>query len=459
MDGVTACIGGEDMIPWSTPDIGNITNVLRDLLDQGIAQYTAATGLSTANIKVSCDAPDTRKAGDPNCYLTVYLLHVGRDPFWRNTPVQGSRGQLNNAQPLSITLSYLLTAWSDKDYTSEQRAMSIALQTFQSFPIVTKNLIDTVLKDGWPTDGEFVISLQADTIEEMSRLWQAFTVPMRLSALIKVSVVFLQTLNPPTIPYIPPQSANLAVSLLAPPLRPVTPPNQPPQPQLIGGLRVAVAPPDVNTTPATLAPTYGPPVAVGDGAPVSGQEMGGSVAVAGVGLDLTNASHVYLGAQGGQPWDVTLWRQGVAKDWLWLALPNAYADPSKTAPPGATPPPGLYNLTVGDGLTNGFRSNSVQIAIAPRVDSVTNPPTLGLNASNVYPITGGGFVQGPATSILFGSQLLTFSATGPTAGHFTVDPTGAQIAFLPPTGLPHGPYPVQVFVNGIAATAGWVVTL
>jgi hypothetical protein len=455
MDGVTACIRGEDMIPWSTPDIGNITNVLRDLLDQGIAQYTAATGLSTANIKVSCDAPDTRKAGDPNCYLTVYLLHVGRDPFWRNTPVQGSRGQLNNAQPLSITLSYLLTAWSDKDYTSEQRAMSIALQTFQSFPIVTKNLIDTVLKDGWPTDGEFVISLQADTIEEMSRLWQAFTVPMRLSALIKVSVVFLQTLDPPTIPSIPPQSANLAVSLLPP----LTPPVPPQPPQLIGGLRLAVAPLDADMTLADLAPTFGPPVAVGDGAAVSGQVMGGSVAIAGAGLDMTQASHVYLGVPGGPVWDVTPWRQGVTEDWLWLALPNAYADPTKTPPPGATPLPGLYNLSVGDGTANGFRSNSVQIAIAPRVDGVTNPPTLALNASNVYPITGGGFVQGTNTTILFGSSSLTYSAAAPVAGQFTVDPTGAKIAFLPPAGLAHGPYPVQVVVNGIAATAGWVVTL
>ena len=447
------------MTPWNTPDLGNITNVLRDLLDQGITQYTAATGLVTSNIKVSCDAPDFRKPGDTNCYLTVYLLHVGRDPFWRNTPVQGSRGQLNSAQPLSLTLSYLLTAWCDKDYVSEQRAMSIALQTFQSYPIVTKTLIDTVLKDGWPSDGEFVISLQADTIEEMSRLWQAFTVPMRLSALIKVSVVFLQALNPPTNPPIPPQSANVAVSLIAPPLPPVTPPNQPPQPQLIGGLRLAVAPPDAATTPDNLAPTFGPPVAVGDGAAVSGQEMGGSVAIAGVGLDLGNASNVYLGAQGGPIWDVTPWRQGVAADWLWLALPNAYADPSNTAPPSATPPPGLYALTVGDGVANGFRSNSAPIAIAPRVDGVTIPPTLQPNNANVYPISGAGFIPAAATSVLFGSHVLAYSVTGPGAGQFTVDPTGTQIAFLPPAALPHGPYPVQVLVNQIAATAGWVVTL
>ena len=103
----------------------------------------------------------------------------------------GPRPQLNNAQPLSLNLSYLLTAWCDKDFTSEQRAMSIALQAIHSQPIVTQNIIAADLLTRWLPNGEFVISIEADTIEEMSRLWQAFTVPMRLSALIRVGVVFV----------------------------------------------------------------------------------------------------------------------------------------------------------------------------------------------------------------------------------------------------------------------------
>ena len=69
------------------------------------------------------------------------MLHIGRDPYWRNTPVSGPRPQLNNAQPLSLNLSYLLTAYCEKDFVLEQRAMSIALQAIHSNPIMTQTTI------------------------------------------------------------------------------------------------------------------------------------------------------------------------------------------------------------------------------------------------------------------------------------------------------------------------------
>jgi hypothetical protein len=165
-----------------------------------------------ATSKYFCDSPDTARQSDGNCHLSIYLLHVARDPFWRNTPVAGPRPQLNNAQPLSLNLSYLLTAWCDKDFTSEQRAMSIALQAFHSQPIVTQALIQSDMLSQWLPNGEFVVSIEPDTIEEISGLWQAFTVPMRLSALIRVSVVFIAPMVAISLPAIPPSTTNLSVS-------------------------------------------------------------------------------------------------------------------------------------------------------------------------------------------------------------------------------------------------------
>ena len=124
------------MVPWSTPDLSEITLVLKALLDKAIQNSSLPAG----NITTSCDSPETaRTAGQ--CFLTLYMLHVGRDPYWRNTPVSGPRPQLNNAQPLSLSLSYLLTAYCEKDFVLEQRAMSIALQAIHSNPIMTKTLI------------------------------------------------------------------------------------------------------------------------------------------------------------------------------------------------------------------------------------------------------------------------------------------------------------------------------
>jgi Pvc16 N-terminal domain len=179
---------------WSTPDLSDITHVLRGLIESAV---NASALQHAQNIKVLCDSPDTARATDGHCHLNIYLLHVGRDPFWRNTPVQGPRPQLNSSQPLSLNLSYLLTAWCDKDFALEQRAMSIALQTIHANPIVNQTLIIAESLTQWLPKGEFVISIEADTIEEMSRLWQAFTVPMRLSALIRVGVVFIDPVDPP----------------------------------------------------------------------------------------------------------------------------------------------------------------------------------------------------------------------------------------------------------------------
>src|SRR5258708_35679882 len=170
---------------WSTPDLSDITQVVLGLVQTAINNST----LSVGNIKVTAQSPETaRDAADGYCHLTLYLLHVGRDPYWRNTPVSGPRPQLNNAQPLSLNLSYLLSAWHKDDFTSEQRAMSIALQAIHSTPIVTHTVIEQDMLTQWLPSGQFTISIEPDTIDEMSRLWQAFTVPIRLSSLIRVAV-------------------------------------------------------------------------------------------------------------------------------------------------------------------------------------------------------------------------------------------------------------------------------
>ena len=42
------------------------------------------------NVNINCASPETARSGT-DCQLTLYLLHVGRDPFWRNAPLDGPR--------------------------------------------------------------------------------------------------------------------------------------------------------------------------------------------------------------------------------------------------------------------------------------------------------------------------------------------------------------------------------
>src|SRR5690242_18796287 len=153
-------------MPWSTPDLSDITNIVLGLVQYAINHASPPIN----NVHVSAVSPETARKDSSQCQLTLYLLHVGRDPYWRNTPVSGPRPVLNSAQPLSLNLSYLLTAWYDTDFATEQRAMSIALQAIHSQPIVTQTvLVNHSLTQWLPNGGEFTMSIEADTIDEMSR--------------------------------------------------------------------------------------------------------------------------------------------------------------------------------------------------------------------------------------------------------------------------------------------------
>ena len=428
------------MVPWSIPDLSDITNVLTGLLQTALN----AANPSASNIKIYNNSPDSARTSDGYCHLTLYLLHVGRDPYWRNTPVSGPRAQLNSAQPLSLNLSYLLTAWHDTDFASEQRAMPLALQAIHSQPIVTQKVIqkDSLLQ--WLPNGEFTVSIEADTIEEMSRLWQAITVPIRLSALIKAGVVFIAPSAPPQTVWPVPTVANLSVS---PEPIAATPP-QAPQPLLFAGGGVTMQPvlPDV-ADPNTVVATTGPLTVAG----------GGSLVVAGNDLDQPVAVQVFLRVPGGATsWDVTPWRQSpVQAGQLVLALPAAYADPANV--PTATPPPGLYDLSVGS-VPLAARSNAIPIVVAPRVDNMLNPPKLTADQTGMYTVKGAGF-SAASTIVALGALPLVKAATpAPTAGQFAVDGTGTTITFMLPSPLPaKGDYPVLIQVNGIAAAPGWVV--
>ena len=435
MGGASGWFSG-DVVSWSTPDLSDITQVLKGLVENAVNQ----SALPVGNIKVYCDSPDAARQSDGFCHLTLYLLHVGRDPYWSNTPVGGLRPQRVASQPLSLNLSYLLTAWCDKDFVSEQRAMTIALRMIHSTPIVTQTVIQANMLQQWLPQGEFVMSITADTIEEMSRLWQAFTVPIRLSSLIRVGIAFIDPDMAPPPPAIPPSTANLTVSP-----KPVASTAA----EIVSGAALSAPPVPPDATPVEVTVGIGPPICV----------AGGTLTVAGNGLDLPQASDVFLSAPGGSEWNVTSpWRQATAEPGqLVLQFPTGYANPGSglPAPPAAMPAPGLYNLSVGSGAV---RSNAVLVAVAPRIDGVPNPPILRPDGSGLYTIQGGGFVP-PVTNVSFGATPLTPGAAPPGAGAFSVGADGKAITFRPPSAVVAGSYPILVSVNSVAASTGWVVVL
>jgi hypothetical protein len=442
---------------WATPDLSDITLILTGLITQAVT--TSPLPLSN-KISVSACSPETMRNNGDQCYLNLYLLHIGRDPYWRNTPLSGPRPQLNSVQPLSLNLSYLLTAYCDQDTVLEQRALSIALAAIQSNPIMNANTTAGIPEWTAVPNGEFVVSIEADTIEEMSRLWQAFTVPIRLSALIRASVIFIEAPDVIEPPALPPSTVNLSViqaASLPAPL--ISPPNTP---AVLGDGFSQFTPPLLDgTLPASLAPGIGPLVMVGGVPapvpPTTSPLFGAYLVIAGSGLDLADAAEIYLSSPGSSTlWDITAWRQGFAPSQLTISPPDSYAAPAGSKLT-ATPLPGLYSLAVGSGGT--VNSNSVTVAIAPRIDGVVNPPTLDPGIFGEFTVTGAGFLPAAKVTLALGSNPLTFSGgAAPPAGGFIVNPAGTAITFLPGA-LAAGSYPLLLAVNGVPAPIGWLAVV
>jgi hypothetical protein len=170
-------------------------SIVTDQLIQQLNAYLPTSDLwrdHTFAINFTGLAPDAARATHEGCQVSVYLFHVTADRFQRNTYPTGGSAQRIPEQPLSLTLYYLLTAYEAASYVHEQQAMSIAFKCFHENPLVTARVGDAGAID-------FTLTLEPQSIDEISRLWQSIASPVRLSAVYRASVIFLEP-PPPKVP-------------------------------------------------------------------------------------------------------------------------------------------------------------------------------------------------------------------------------------------------------------------
>jgi hypothetical protein len=429
---------------WTTYDLSEITDQLVNQLKvaaQNSPLWTSEGGtIPNFQINVTGTSPDmTRNGQEGECQLNLYLLHVAQNPYLRNTPIFGISAMANNQQPLSLDLTYLLTAYTKDNAEREQQAMSIALSWFHENPISANPPIAT-----FPAGEYLTINLGADTLSEMSALWQSFAVAYRLSTIYRVAVAMLTpSLGPGTAKN--PSTVNLVVAPAAAPLD-VTPQVFQTARQIV----FTIPPTDTTNDPTAVTE------AVGSLSIVGGQP----VMVGGQGLSATPAIDVFLATvDGATSWIITGWVTGADLPSDLVMLPPAtYAVGPAAPPPGSTPPPGVYLLSVG---TATSQSPPAPVMIVPRFDSVTTPPVLPLPPpSGIYTVTGAGFVPGATQLYVGGVALAAMTPTDATPngpGFFSVSKDGASLAFIKPAGLPAGLAVLRVRVNGVEAPPTWRV--
>ncbi|GAA1954668.1 DUF4255 domain-containing protein [Microbacterium deminutum] len=405
-------------------DLSIVTDALRDLLTDAL-NTSPVFGGGPPPFSFTVSGQHPQNPGGADCELNIYLFHVApnkylANSFWSAAAQHGTTPPIA-AEPLSLDLWYMLSAQSKTSYVQEQRVLGIAMQCLHEHAVIELNTPTPL--PGAITPSEATVVLETPSFDELSRLWQAFGLPLRTTAQYRVSVVFL---TPDTIPADEPNPE--VVNLVAAPgaLAEKAPAR------LFSTRRTLVytAPGPVDESvllsPATTAPAPGPAAAA--------QE----VVLDGAGV-LTGDHVVLVSYPGGVRTE-----DDVTATWL------AAGDPPfrLTPPTGAgAPAPGRHELQLTRPTEPGWHSNAVPLNVAAWIDPAGGP-LLTPNGSGIYTLT----VQNiPAAGVVvrLGTTVLARIPGGGSPGAGEWQASGGQLTFAAPAGTPTGTHLVGVRANEI----------
>lgn len=193
--------------------IAGITQLLRDLLNDGLVDHDVATVVNT-NVPVHALPPDQMLAQEEDNApaLNVFLYHTEVNAAWANQclPTRNSDGDRINNTPLPLDLYYIVSAYSTADLHNDV-LLGYAMQILHEHPGFTRAEIQTALNPSPAIAAGLPPLLQAlaDTgladqaeairiaphpmpVSEKSALWSALQSQYRPSATYRVSTVLMQ---------------------------------------------------------------------------------------------------------------------------------------------------------------------------------------------------------------------------------------------------------------------------
>ena len=166
--------------------IGLVSESLRRLL-------TAKMSLSPA-VSVTVLSPDEAKTDRK---INLFLYKIQENPFLKNADWQIKKGDAGRVvpPPLSLNLYYLMTPYAPNDpqtgHSTAHKILGDAMRVFYENPVVPSDYLDAAMKSA----GEEVrIMLNTLDLEELSKIWNTFKQPFRLSVLYEISVVQIDPL-------------------------------------------------------------------------------------------------------------------------------------------------------------------------------------------------------------------------------------------------------------------------
>jgi hypothetical protein len=180
--------------------IYSVSETLRKLLEDSMLADTGPGGLAAffgaGGAIVSLATPEEMSPGKQG--LSVWLYRVARDEQRLNDPptlrpVGGGRVELV-PPPLPLRLHYLVTPLAKDSPDTEQKILGRVLQALHSRPIVSGAALQ---QDLIGTDAEIHVHLEAMSLDEVARVWEALQRSYQLSVSYEATLANIESIAQP----------------------------------------------------------------------------------------------------------------------------------------------------------------------------------------------------------------------------------------------------------------------
>ena len=356
--------------------INGVSQTLRKLL-QDRMEFTPnnlAITISTPFIEAN-QAPGGSPTPEGD-RINLFLYQVSENPFLKNQDMPSNRGS-RGTLPLSLNLHYLITAYGSTlqngthiDESKAQQLLGSVMRVLNDYPIITESLLTTRLSPVGQTILDPALRGQYETIklcldpisvEDLTKIWTALTVPYRLSVAYSISVIQIESQKSRSFPQLvgePPRGGPFITVL----------PLQTPLIEAVA-MRAAGDPPDVvHTTPY---------LHVGDTLIITGQNFGIDDA-----LVLLNGLEIPIRPQSGTLIEIVVPDDSYSFQGTSYTIPvDQRLQPGLLVIEVKVAPPGLPEAAVRSNQGAAMLTPLVQ-AIAPQ--PATQPRSLRLTGTRLY---------------------------------------------------------------------------
>lgn len=163
--------------------IGDVTQTLEELLKNAQQQ----TGLFDVSLK--SPAEETIDTNMIRPTVNLFLFRVMENAFAKNQDWQPIGTGALQYPPLALNLFYVLTPFA-VNKLDEHRALGEAMRIFHDNTIIRAPLLKGTLEH---TAEELKVDLCQLSIEDLTRIWNAFSKPYRLSVCYEVRIVMVDS--------------------------------------------------------------------------------------------------------------------------------------------------------------------------------------------------------------------------------------------------------------------------